>query len=146
MEIRTIGFTQHRASEFFGKLRDARVDRLIDVRVNNVSHLAGFAKRDDLKWFLLELCGADYRHEPLLAPTRELLKGYRANEITWREYEESFLNLMVDRQIEERVDPEMLGARPVLLCSEHTAEHCHRRLVAEYLKEHRYPEMVIEHL
>jgi uncharacterized protein (DUF488 family) len=146
VEVCTVGFTQHRASEFFGKLRAAGVDRLIDVRINNVSQLAGFAKRDDLAWFLKELCGAEYRHEPLLAPTKELLKRYQDKELTWLEYEDNFLQLMADRRIAERIDPAMLGTRPVLLCSEHTAEHCHRRLVVEYLREHRYPDMVIRHL
>ena len=146
MEIRTIGFTQHRASEFFGKLRAAQIDRLIDVRINNVSQLAGFAKRDDLKWFLQELCGAQYRHEPLLAPTKELLKRYQDKEIKWDEYEARFVDLMTERHIEDRIDPTVLGSRTVLLCSEHTADRCHRRLVAEYLREHRYQDLTIEHL
>jgi uncharacterized protein (DUF488 family) len=145
VEIRTIGFTQHRASEFFGKLRLAGIDRLIDVRINNVSQLAGFAKRDDLEWFLAELCGATYRHEPMLAPTKEPLKQYQDKHIAWPEYEQRFLDLMVQRRVEDRIDPTSLGARPVLLCSEHTAERCHRRLVAEYLSVH-WGDVHVEHL
>lgn len=145
MEIRTIGFTQHRASEFFGKLRIASVDRLIDVRINNVSQLAGFAKRDDLEWFLAELCGASYRHEPLLAPTKELLKSYQDKQMGWPEYEQRFIDLMILRKVEDRIDPAEFGSRPVLLCSEHTAEKCHRRLVAEYLSDH-WTNVHVEHL
>lgn len=145
MEIRTIGFTKHSAGEFFGKLRDADVDRLIDVRINNVSQLAGFAKRDDLRWFLAELCNVEYRHEPLLAPTKELLKAYRDGHIGWEEYERRFFDLLVERRIEERISPTDLGARPVLLCSEHEPDHCHRRLVVEYLDD-RWGGVTIEHL
>ena len=94
MEICTIGFTKHSAREFFGILRAESVERLIDVRLNNVSQLAGIAKRDDLLYFL-ELHGIGYTHEPrLLAPTADLLKAYRNREITWDDYENRFLDLM----------------------------------------------------
>lgn len=146
MEISTIGFTKHRASEFFGKLRTAGVDRLIDVRINNVSQLSGFAKRDDLRWFLEELCNAEYVHEPLLAPTKELLKEYQDKRIGWTEYEHRFIDLMTERRIEQRVDLVSLGAHAVLLCSEHTADRCHRRLVAEYLSDHSRANVTIRHL
>jgi uncharacterized protein (DUF488 family) len=136
MEIHSIGFTKHSAEDFFGKLRAARVTRLVDVRLNNVSQLAGFAKRNDLRYFLEELVGADYHHEVDLAPTKEILDGYKKGEMSWSEYEDRFLSLMQDRRIEERLDPDLLTGRPVLLCSEHTAEHCHRRLVIDYLGDH----------
>jgi uncharacterized protein (DUF488 family) len=146
VEISTIGFTQHVARDFFGKIRDARIDRLIDVRVNNVSQLAGFAKRTDLEWFLRELCDVGYQHEPQLAPTKELLSLYQAKAIRWSEYEDRFLDLMATRRVEARYGPESFGVRPVLLCSEHTAEKCHRRLVAEYFKQHWHQEIVVKHL
>ncbi len=136
MEIRSIGFTRHSAEEFFSKLRQAGVTRLIDVRLNNVSQLAGFAKRDDLRFFLRELCGADYVHSTALAPTKEMLDDYKKGRIPWPDYEERFLRLMAERRIEERLDPDLFAGTPVLLCSEHTAEHCHRRLVIEYLADH----------
>lgn len=133
MEIHTIGFTQKSASRFFGLLREAGVRRLVDVRLNNVSQLAGFAKRDDLAFFLAEICDAEYVHEPLLAPTDDLLGAYRKRTIGWVEYEQGFLQLMDDRRIADRISPSLFDRPTVLLCSESTADQCHRRLVAEYL-------------
>ena len=136
MEIATIGFTQHTAESFFGRLRAAHIQQLVDVRINNVSQLSGFAKRDDLRFFLRELCDATYVHETLLAPTEEMLKEYRDKKIAWQEYEKRFLGLMEQRSIESRVPRELFARRSALLCSEHTPEKCHRRLVAEYLGQH----------
>ncbi len=132
MEIYTIGFTKHTAEEFFEKLKTAGIRRLVDVRLNNVSQLAGFAKRDDLRYFLDRICGADYRHEPLLAPTQELLDNYKKRKGSWAEYEAAFLDLMARRRIEDSVSKDLFESASVLLCSEHTAECCHRRLVVEY--------------
>lgn len=101
--------------------------------MNNVSQLAGFTKRDDLDFFLKEICHAVYRHEPLLAPTQPLLDSYKKKHISWKEYEGRFLRLMVDRRIEEQLDPSIFDLRSALLCSEPTPERCHRRLVVEYL-------------
>ena len=136
MEICTIGFTKHTAEGFFRILKHHGVERLIDVRLNNVSQLAGFAKRDDLKYFLESLCRADYVHEPEFAPTPELLKSYRGGEIDWQEYESTFMGLMEDRRIEQQFTPDFFKPRSVLLCSEHKADRCHRRLVVEYLNRH----------
>ncbi len=133
MEICTIGFTKHTAESFFTNLKRHGVERLIDVRLNNVSQLAGFAKRDDLKYFLETLCQAEYVHEPEFAPTPELLKSYRNGDIDWQQYESTFLGLMEDRCIEQQFTPDFFEPRSVLLCSEHTAENCHRRLVVDYL-------------
>jgi uncharacterized protein (DUF488 family) len=133
MEIYTIGFTKKTAAEFFEPLRKQGIDRLVDVRVNNTSQLAGFAKRDDLTYFLRELVAAEYLHEPLLAPTKELLKEYRDGALSWSAYEGAFLELMSDRRIEEAIPKELFAGRVVLLCSEATPERCHRRLVVEYL-------------
>ena len=134
MEVFTIGFTQSSAAHFFGRLRGAGIKRLLDVRLNNVSQLAGFAKRDDLAFFLRELCGADYVHETLLAPTLELLEGYKKRKGSWSKYEQQFLDLMTQRRVEERIDRTLFDVPTVLLCSEATAEQCHRRLAAEYLQ------------
>ncbi|MGH3427474.1 MAG: DUF488 family protein, partial [Mycobacteriales bacterium] len=136
MEIYTIGFTQKSAREFFGLLRDNRIARLVDVRLNNKSQLAGFSKRDDLAFFLPELVNATYEHEPLLAPTQAILDDYKKNGGSWPEYEERFLALLTDRQVEKRLDRSGFLLPTVLLCSEPTAEHCHRRLVLEYLGQH----------
>lgn len=134
MEIYTIGFTKRTAAEFFGALRQAGIKRLIDVRLNNTSHLAGFAKRDDLEYFLREICDAEYVHLPLLAPTDEILDGYKDKSLSWDEYETRFLALLAERKVEEAVERRLFDEGPVvLLCSEPEADHCHRRLVAEYL-------------
>lgn len=146
MEIFTIGFAQTPAAEFFGKLMRAGVRRLLDVRLNNTSQLAAFAKRDDLRFFLSEICNADYEHEPLLAPTQQMLDAYKKNKGSWRDYEQGFLALMAERRIEENLDRERFVTTPtVLLCSEHTAEYCHRRLVLDYLAA-KWPEVHAVHL
>jgi uncharacterized protein (DUF488 family) len=138
MEIFTIGFTKTSAEEFFGRLKSSRIERLLDVRLNNRSQLAGFAKRDDLRYFLRELVGAEYEEAPLLAPTQDILDAYkRKSAMPWTVYEERFLTLMRERAIQTKLDPQdFLSTRTVLLCSEATSEHCHRRLALEYLAEH----------
>ena len=145
MEIHTIGFTKRSAADFFTTLKTHHIGRLVDVRLNNVSQLAGFAKRDDLRFFLAEIVGADYVHEPLLAPTSEMLDAYRKKAISWDEYERRFLTLMDERTIESTIEWDRLIDRPsVLLCSEATPEHCHRRLVLEYLAAHGRPCEVVD--
>jgi uncharacterized protein (DUF488 family) len=145
MEIYTIGFTKHTAEDFFVSLTKAGITRLIDVRLNNRSHLAGFAKRDDLRFFLREICGVEYTHEPLLAPTQDLLDAFKKHGGSWATYEEGFLRLMAERRIEEQLPRSLFEGKAVLLCSEHTPEHCHRRLVVEYLDE-RWGDIEIVHL
>ena len=135
MDIYTIGFTKKTAAQFFGTLRASNVNQLLDVRLNNVSQLAGFTKRDDLAFFMNELCDATYKHEPLLAPTQVLLDEYKKRHGSWANYESGFLQLMADRRVEERLDPSLFSHSTVLLCSEPTPERCHRRLVVEYLNE-----------
>lgn len=131
----SIGFTQRTAEEFFGALRDAGVQRLLDVRLNNTSQLAGFAKRDDLRFFLREVCAAEYEHESLLAPTQEMLDAYKKRKGAWEEYECEFLALMRERRVEKQISRAAFDKPTALLCSEPTPEHCHRRLVMEYLAE-----------
>ena len=133
MEIYTIGFTRKSAAEFFELLKRAGIRRLIDVRLNNTSQLAAFAKREDLKYFLHEICGAEYLHLPVLSPDQDLLDGYKKKAVAWEEYERRFLALLNERAVEDLVDRHWFDVPAVLLCSEPTAEHCHRRLVAEYL-------------
>lgn len=144
MKIFTIGFTKKSAQEFFELLRASGARRLIDVRLNNVSQLAGFAKRGDLAYFLRHICNMDYVHLTELAPTQELLNGYRKRRISWSEYEALFLELMKQRRIEETV-PRDLVADGCLLCSEHKPGRCHRRLVAGYLAGH-WGDVEIVHL
>jgi uncharacterized protein (DUF488 family) len=145
VEVYTIGFTKRKAAEFFGALRHVHIKRLLDVRLNNSSQLAGFTKKEDLPFFLKELCGAEDIHEPLLAPTQDLLDAYRKRKGSWQEYEQQLLALMKERRIEERVERTLFEVPTVLLCSEATADHCHRRLVVEYLRD-KWNNMTIIHL
>ena len=136
MEIYTIGFTKKAAEDFFALLKQNGIRRLVDVRVSPSSHLAGFARRRHLVYFLRDLVGADYVHEPVLAPTEELLKSYRNREITWAEYEEAFLELLSQRRVDNKISTDLFALRTVLLCSEPTPEFCHRRLVIDHLARH----------
>jgi len=145
VEIYTIGFTQSTAEHFFRRLGKARIERLLDVRLNNSSQLAGFAKAKDLPYLLGALVGAGYEHEPLLAPTQDLLDEYKKRKGDWASYEQAFRSLMSERRIAEALAPADFEVRTALLCSEATAEHCHRRLVAEHLAE-RWPAVEIIHL
>ena len=162
MKIYTIGFTKKKAEDFFELLRKEGIEQLIDVRINNMSQLAGFTKRDDFIYFLGQILGTEYLHEPLLAPTEELLKDYRSKigecqtnnstknkdkegrkkalearklckENIWKDYEKSFLRLMSERKIENTISRDIFAKRTMLLCSEPGSENCHRRLVLEYL-------------
>lgn len=145
MEIYSIGFTQSTAERFFGRLSAAGIMHLLDVRLNNLSQLAGFAKRDDLAFFLGKLCGAAYTHEPLLAPSQEMLDTYKKQKGTWADYERDFLALMARRRIETELDRTIFEQPTALLCSEPIADHCHRRLVLEYLQE-KWGDINIVHL
>jgi uncharacterized protein (DUF488 family) len=145
VEIYTIGFTQTTAERFFTRLADARVARLLDVRLNNTSQLAGFAKAQDLPYFARELVGAAYEHEPLLAPTQEILDAYKKRKGDWAAYEREFQALMESRRIHEVLSRAAFERRTALLCSEGEPEHCHRRLVVEFLARH-WPGVEIAHL
>lgn len=134
MKLFTIGFTKTTAENFFERIKRSGARAIVDVRLNNVSQLAGFAKRDDLKFFSKAICGLDYRHIPKLAPTKDILDKYKKDGGDWAEYEKKFLDLMQARHI-ENIDKELLDGG-CLLCSEDKPHHCHRRLVAEYLKRH----------
>ena len=135
MQLWTVGFTKKTAETFFTKLKRSGAKRVIDVRLHNVSQLAGFSKRSDLPFFLREICGMDYVHLPELAPTKEILDAYKKDKSDWVGFERRFLALMRSRKIEESLDPSLI-ADGCLLCSEDKPHHCHRRFVAEYLKSH----------
>ena len=145
MEVYTTGFTKKTAAQFFGSLKQAGIKRLVDVRLNNSSQLAGFTKKEDLTFFLKEICSIEYLHEPLLAPTQDMLDAYKKQKGSWSDYEEHFLALMRERRIEERINPALFAVPTVLLCSEVTAEHCHRRLVLEYLQA-KWGKLEVVHL
>lgn len=144
MKLFTIGFTKKNAEQFFTRLKQPGLLRVVDARLNNVSQLAGFTKKSDLQFFLREICQFEYIHLPSLAPTQEILDEYKKNGGDWSTYERQFLQLMSTRRIEENIHKELLDGG-CLLCSEPTPEHCHRRLVAEYLRE-KWNDVEIRHL
>ena len=135
MKVYTIGFTKKPASRFFELLRESGAKCLMDIRLNNVSQLAGYTKRDDLAYFVQEICGMQYEHMPDLAPTQEILGAYRNEHKNWDTFENAFLSLMKVRGVEKLLLRRRI-ANACLLCSEDQPEHCHRRLVAEYLGRH----------
>lgn len=138
----TIGFTGKSARQFFKLLQEADVATLTDTRINNTSQLSGFAKGNDLAFFAKAIGNMRYEHVLEFAPTKELLARYRAQKISWQEYETEYLNLLDLRKIASKVDVESLH-RHCLLCSEHGPEQCHRRLLAEYFQQkHRDIEIV----
>ena len=134
IKLYTIGFTGKSAEKFFKLLRNNGVKKIVDTRINNVSQLAGFAKGSDLKFFAGEIGNIDYEHNIDFAPTKELLSRYRDKQMTWQEYEVEYLNLLDMRKIAQKTNIDLLHEN-CLLCSEHTPEKCHRRLLAEYLKQ-----------
>ena len=145
INLYTIGFTKTTAENFFKRIKSANVKRVIDVRLNNNSQLAGFAKKNDLKYFLKALGNIEYKHIPLLAPTKEILDEYKKKKGAWSNYEKEFNKLMNDRKIEKEIKPELLH-QSCLLCSEDEPHHCHRRLIAEYLKNRWNVNIEINHL
>jgi uncharacterized protein (DUF488 family) len=145
MQVFTIGFTKRSAADLFGTLQDAGVRRLVDVRLRPDSQLSGFARRRDLPFLLEHLVGATYEHEPLLAPTDELLDGIRGRRIEWSEYERRYVELLLERDVAASLDRAAYERSTVLLCSEPTAELCHRRLAAEHLAE-AWGDVTIRHL
>jgi uncharacterized protein (DUF488 family) len=144
MKVFTIGFTKKSAREFFGKLRRPGLARLLDVRLNNVSQLAGFSKRDDLLYFCEAILSIQYLHLPELAPTQAMLDEFKKNRGEWPDYEAKFLSLMAERNVEDTLSREVIDGA-CLLCSEATPENCHRRLVAEYLQR-KWGNVEIEHI
>lgn len=141
----TIGHTRTPAREFFGKLSNAGVRRVIDVRLKNTSALAGYARKDDLAYLLESFAGIHYAHAPELAPDEGLFDDYKKNGLPWAEYEPRFLALMEARGIERKVDPALLE-NACLLCAEKTPHQCHRRLVLEYLEDRWGAELDVVHL
>jgi uncharacterized protein (DUF488 family) len=138
----TIGFTKKTARDFFTLLNNNQVKKVVDIRLNNASQLAGFSKGEDLKFFLNEFCNMEYIHDTDLAPSKKMLDDYKNKKITWQQYEVLFNSLLDERNAKDRLDNNFKKNFEgiCLLCSESTADKCHRRLVAEYIK-HSYPDL-----
>ena len=144
MKLYTIGIVKNNAQHFFEVLKREGVKSMLDIRLKNTSQLAGFAKKQDLPYFLREICGISYYHMPELAPTNDILIEYKRTQ-RWNEYEMKFNALMRERRIIERLKNNFFERLCCLLCVEATPEHCHRRLVAEAIRQ-RWPETNIIHL
>jgi uncharacterized protein (DUF488 family) len=146
MILHTIGFTKKTAQQFFELIRSHDIKLLIDIRLNNVSQLAGFSKGNDLKYFLSAICDCDYEHRIDFAPTKEILDGYKGEQITWPEYEKHYNSLIFGRGairgFAEKYDKYQ---KLCLLCSEPTAAYCHRRLLAEMIVN-EYSQITIKHI
>jgi len=145
MTIYTIGFNKKSAKEFFEALRRSGARHLLDIRLHNTSQLAGFTKRDDLHYFLRQIVNMEYHEVSILAPEDSFLSEYRKTG-DWAKFEQSYLELIRQRQVECHIDPSLFEDGVVLLCSEAEPNHCHRRLVAEYLVHSLFPKANIEHL
>jgi|SRR3954447_11180756 uncharacterized protein (DUF488 family) len=143
--ICTIGFAKKPLKTFVQLLKDAGVTKLVDTRLNNTSQLAGFAKKNDLA-YIMELVSIKYIHEPIMAPTDEILKQYKKKEITWSQYEKAYLGLLEERQILDYAIKQISDETICFLCSEDKPHHCHRRLLAEYIQQNYSIEMTIHHL
>ena len=146
MILYTIGFTQKTARQFFEVIRTNEIKLLIDVRLNNVSQLAGFSKGNDLAYFLSEICDCDYIHRIDFAPSKEILDGYKEKKIAWPDYEKQYKLLIENRKsISGFVEKYEKYQKICLLCSEPTAVNCHRRLLAELITN-QYPQITVKHI
>lgn len=143
--VSTIGFTGKTAQEFFDLLKNAEVRTVLDIRLSNTSQLAGFAKKQDLPFFLDKLCGAAYQEMPELAPEPELFKRYKAKELTWDDFAAAYVESIAKRRVESNLDIDLFRSA-CLLCSEHLPHHCHRRLALEYLNSRWNSRLKISHL
>ena len=133
MEICSIGTSGISAREFFGLLKENAVSCIVDTRLHASSQLAGFSRKDSLAYFADEILNITYIHELSLAPEAHILKAYRNKEIEWRTYEVAYVELLNARDVPDSIDLKAWGERPILLCSESVADHCHRRLAADFI-------------
>lgn len=145
LTIYTIGFTKKTAEDFFNTLRNSGTKHLLDIRLNNKSQLTGFTKQNDLRYFLKRLVNMEYHEVPELAPEASMLREYRKTK-DWDKYARSYIELIRNRQSEKRISQKLFEEGMVLLCSEQKADHCHRRLAAEYLVREKSPNARIVHL
>jgi uncharacterized protein (DUF488 family) len=144
IKIFTIGYAGKNARQFFSILKQTRIRKVIDVRLYNTSQLAGFSKKQDVDYFLQAIVGAEYVHMPIMAPTKQLLNDYKKRLISWQQYEAQFKSIIAQRRIDKHIMPQDIDMS-CFLCSEATADNCHRKLVVEYLAG-LWPNISIIHL
>ena len=135
-KIFTIGFTRRTAEDFFELLKFHGIKKIIDVRLNNTSQLLAFSKYPDIEYFTKKILHGEYFHDKKFAPSERILDAYKKKFISWDEYEEAFAALMNTRDIDKYILENYADAENYcLLCTEPTAEYCHRRLVAEKIRD-----------
>lgn len=143
-EICTIGFAKKSLEQFVNLMKNAGVTRLVDTRLNNTSQLSGYAKKNDLS-YVMRLVGISYQHDVLLAPTENIFSAYKKKQMSWDEFEKQYVGLLEKRKIENRINDILADEVTCFLCSEDKPHHCHRRLLAEYLNQHK-KEIKVTHL
>lgn len=143
VKLYTIGFTKKNAEKFFSLLINNKVKRVIDIRLNNTSQLAGFAKADDLRYFLRAVAGIEYIYLPEFAPTEEIMNDYKDKKTERKDFVKSYTALISKRKV-EKLDKNIFNGA-CLLCSEHKPEECHRSLAADYLRK-KWGNIEITHL
>lgn len=145
MELFTIGFTHKTAEQFFGLLNQHQVTVVVDIRLKPEGQLNGFARKQDLPYFLRKLANCAYEHRLEMAPEASILSQYRQDK-SWANYETAFKALLEKRHLIQLVERAWWESqRACLLCSEHEPDFCHRRLVAEYLAQY-WEDTTIHHL
>ncbi|MBR5625489.1 MAG: DUF488 family protein, partial [Alphaproteobacteria bacterium] len=73
-----------------------------------------------------------YEYHPEFAPTFEMLTSFKDKQMAWSDAEPIYRETIADRRPLANVSPSDLD-RICLLCTEKTADMCHRRLAAEYI-------------
>ena len=135
-KIFTIGFTRKTAEEFFETLKKNGVKKIVDVRLNNTSQILGFSKSYDMKYFARVILNGEYFHDRKFAPSEKILVRYKKGVISWDDYEKEFAELMKYRDIDTYIADKYADAENYcLLCTEVSPENCHRRLVAEKIRD-----------
>ena len=145
IKIFTIGATGSSAEDFFRRLRSADVKKVIDTRLWASSQLAGFAKKKDLPFFLRKIGGIDYEYRRELAPSDDILKPFKNNQISWQDYEAQYIDLIRNRNIASVLRPEEVDTA-CFLCACKTEDRCHRRLLTEHLQKEWSVSVEIVHL
>jgi len=144
IKLYTIGFTKKSAKQFFELLKKNGIKKIIDIRINNSSQLAGFAKGADLEYFAKEIANIGYSHFTDFAPTKELLSDYQNKKVDWVGYQKIFRQLIEKRNIDKKYNIKDFD-NACFLCSEELPTQCHRKLLVEYFKEKK-SDILIVHL
>jgi uncharacterized protein (DUF488 family) len=133
LEIYTSGTSGITAERFFLRLRELKATSVIDTRIHPSSQLSGYSKQESLKYFLKEILQIPYIYESQLCPIEQDFKLYKNKQMIWKTYQDKYYQLLINRNIKEKIDFSPWGDRPVILCSESSPDQCHRRLAAEFI-------------